>query len=170
MKLPLCPPAILAAALVWALAATPAALAGTPAPSGGGMPSRAPEMDGPAGPGERRPGPPAWHGLAPGLTAGVVLDEAQEDKVFAILHAQEPQRREQSRILRQSRDALRAMASSGQYDEGKAALLARSAGAAVAALELMEARTGARIMALMTPEQRSEAQAGKARRQPRFDR
>ena len=125
-------------------------------PSEGGMPPPpGPAMQG------RHPGPP--------MLRGVVLDEAQDDKVFAIMHALAPQRREQERSLRQSQDALHALAVSGQYDEAKAAALAKSAGAAVSALALLDARADARILALMTPEQRRQAEEGRARRHPHFD-
>lgn len=131
----------------------------------GGMPPPPGPAMGPAmGPGHgegRHPGPP--------LLRGVVLDEAQDDKVFAILHALAPQRREQERSLHQSRDALRALARSGQFDENKAAALAKSAGAAVSALALLDARADARILAVMTPEQRRQAEEGRPRHQPRFE-
>ena len=121
--------------------------------------------DGPMGPGPGGRGP----GRAASVLRHVKLDDAQDDKVFAIVHAQEPQRREQARTLHQSHEALRALALSGQYDEGKAAALAKSAGAAAAALALLEARTEARILAVLTPEQRREADTRMERRHPRLE-
>lgn len=121
--------------------------------------------DGPMGPGPGGRGP----GRAASVLRHVHLDDAQDDKVFAIVHAQEPQRREQTRTLHQSHEALRALAVSGQYDENKAAALAKSAGSAMAALALLDARTEARILAVLTPEQRREADARKERRHPRLD-
>lgn len=117
-------------------------------------------------PAMRGPGEPHRAGH---LLHGVELDEAQEDKVFAILHTQEPQRREQAKVLRQSQEGLRKLATSGQYDESKAAALAKAAGAAMAALALQDARTDARILGVMTPEQRQQATSEPARRHPRFD-
>lgn len=123
-------------------------------------------MDGgPMGPGPGGRGP----GRAASVLRHVHLDDAQDDKVFAIVHAQEPQRREQSRTLHQSHEALRALAVSGHYDENKAAALAKSAGSAMAALALLDARTEARILAVLTPEQRREADARKERRHSRLD-
>lgn len=107
-------------------------------------------------------GPPPIH--------GVQFDDAQDDKVFAILHTLEPQRREQQRLLRQSQDGLHALVTSGQYDEAKAALLAKTAGNAMAALALLDARADARIRALMTPEQRREADQYRLPRHPRLER
>ncbi len=116
---------------------------------------------------EQRPGPGLHHRPPPSLH-GVALDAAQEDKVFAIRHAGEPQRREQLRSLRRSEQTLRELAASGQYDEARAVTLARSAGAAMAALALLDAREQASILALLTPEQRREADAQRAQRPPRF--
>ena len=145
--------AVLAASCGAALAEMPRGPGGPGAPPGG--------PGGPGGPAR----PPGLH-----IAHGVDFDEAQDDKVFAILHAQEPQRREQARILRQSQDALRALAASGQYDEAKAVTLSKAAGAAMAALALMEARSDARILALMTPEQRRAAEAARGPRPARSER
>ena len=165
--------AILAACCGSALAELPGA------PGGAAPPPRDAMLNGPGGPGPGSgprfgPGPgagPAREGRGPGspLLHGVQLDEAQDDKVFAILHALEPQRREQARILRQSSDALRTLGGSGQYDESKASALAKAAGAAMAALALMDARADARILAVMRPEQRREADGARQRHRPRFE-
>lgn len=100
---------------------------------------------------------PEGRGQAPGFLRGVVLDEAQQDKVFAIVHAQEPQLREQSKAARHAHEALRAMATSGQFDDARAAALAQTAAKAMAAMALQRARTDAQVYALLTPEQRRQA-------------
>lgn len=97
---------------------------------------------------------------------GVALDEAQQDKVFAIVHAQEPQLREQSKAARHAHEALRAMATSGQFDDAKASALAQTAAKAMAAMALQQARTDAQIYALLTPEQRRQASERGQRRGP----
>lgn len=107
------------------------------------------------------------HGAGPMSMRGVVLDEAQQDKVFAIVHAQEPQMREQEKAARHAHEALRAMATSGQFDDAKAAALAQAAGKAMAAMALQQARTDAQINALLTPEQRRQAAEHGPRREPR---
>ena len=109
------------------------------------------------------------HHRPPSSLHGVALDAAQEDKVFAIRNAGEPQRREQARSLRRSEQTLRELAASGQYDEARAVTLARSAGAAMAALALLDAREQAQILAVLTPEPRRQAEAQRAQRPPRFD-
>jgi protein CpxP len=107
------------------------------------------------------------HDGAPMFMHGVHLDEAQRDKVFAIMHAQEPMLREQAKAQRHAHEALRAMAVSGQFDEAKASALAQAAAKAMAAAELQRARSHAQIYALLTPEQRSQAAEGRPRREPR---
>lgn len=98
---------------------------------------------------------------------GVVLDEAQQDKVFAIVHAQEPRMREQGKAARRAHEALRAMASSGQFDDAKASALAQAGASAMAAMALQQARTDAQIYALLSPEQRRQAAEQRPRREPR---
>jgi Spy/CpxP family protein refolding chaperone len=119
-----------------------------------------------------RPFPPpgrmmGGHGGAPMSVHGVQLDEAQQDKVFAIMHAQEPLLREQAKAERKAHEALRAMAASGQFDEARAAALAQAAAKAMAAIDLQRARSDAQIFALLTPEQRRQAAEARPRREPR---
>ncbi len=98
---------------------------------------------------------------------GVVLDEAQQDKVFAIVHAQEPQMREQGKAARHAHEALRAMATSGRFDDAQASTLAQAGANAMAAIALQRARTDAQVYALLTPEQRRQAAQRDAHRAPR---
>lgn len=85
---------------------------------------------------------------------GPELSEAQQDKLFAIHHAMEPQLREQERAARKAHDALRELAASGQFDEAKASALAQAEGKAVAAIALLRAKADAQRAAVLTPEQR----------------
>lgn len=94
------------------------------------------------------------------MLRGVELTEAQEDKLFAIVHALEPQRRQHERDARKAHEALRTLADSGQFDESKAAALAQAEGRAVSALALQRARADAQILAILTAEQRKQ-QAGR---------
>ncbi|MES2298535.1 MAG: periplasmic heavy metal sensor [Pseudomonadota bacterium] len=115
------------------------------------MPPQGPPPMDHSGPGGHGPGMPSLHGLD--------LSEAQQDKVFAIMHAQQPQRRELEKSAHKAHEALHALAGSGQFDEAKAAALAQAAGQAMAALALQQARMEAQIAALLTPEQRKKAEA-----------
>ena len=93
----------------------------------------------------------------PGLPflRGIELSEAQEDRLFAILHAGAPQLREQEKAERKALEALDAMRESGRVDDAKAAAQARALGQAVAAQELLHVRTAAQVMALLTPQQKA---------------
>jgi Spy/CpxP family protein refolding chaperone len=121
---------------------------GAHGPRGGdgpGLPPGGPGMCGRSGPGPHR-----------GLLHGVDLSEAQEDKVFAILHAQEPYIREQSKALRKARQALDAMGDADQYDDAKAASLAKAAAQAMSNLELQRVRTDQKLRDVMSTEQRKQ--------------
>jgi Spy/CpxP family protein refolding chaperone len=91
---------------------------------------------------------------------GVALTEVQQDRAFAIMHAQAPQRRELDKQVRAAHDALRAL-STGPFDETRASSQAQALGRAVAAQELLHARTQAQLMALLTPDQRAQARQGR---------
>lgn len=98
-------------------------------------------------------------GRGPGMHPhGVMLTEAQQDKLFALHHAAEPARRERQKTMRHAHDALREMADSGRFDEARAAALAQTLGQAMAAEELDHAREQAQFLALLTPEQRAKMQ------------
>jgi Spy/CpxP family protein refolding chaperone len=84
------------------------------------------------------------------------LTEAQQDKVFAIMHAQAPQRREHDKAIRKAHEALRELGGADRFDEAKAGAAARDLGQAVAAQALLQARTEAQILAVLTPEQREQ--------------
>jgi Spy/CpxP family protein refolding chaperone len=127
---------------------------GPRADGGPGMPPGGPGMGGPVGvDGRRCPGGPCPHR---GFLHGVDLSEAQEDKVFAILHAQEPTIREQSRALRKAQEALDAMGRADKYDDAKAASLAQAAAQAMSNLELQRVRTDQKLLGVLTAEQRKQ--------------
>lgn len=146
--------ALFAAALAGAVSAAPAA---APAAMEEQAAPAAADADG--GPGPDRPGPRfGRHMGGPGLhfLRGIELSEAQQDRVFAIMHAQAPQLREQEKAERKANEALRAMMDAGQYDEAKAAAQTRALGQAIAAQELLRVRAAAQVMALLTPQQKEE--------------
>jgi len=107
----------------------------------------------PGGPGPRPfgfgPGlPPVFHGLD--------LSEAQQDKVFAIVHGQEPAVRELGKALRKAHEALAAIAKAAQYDDARAVAQTQALGQAVAGLELQRLRTNQKLLAVLTAEQRKQ--------------
>ena len=105
-------------------------------------------------------------GQRPAFLRGVRLDEAQQDKVFAILHAQAPLMREQAKAARKAHEALRAISTAAPFDDAKASALAQVGAKAMAAMALQHARTEAQIYALFTPEQRRQATERDAHRGP----
>jgi Spy/CpxP family protein refolding chaperone len=124
---------------------------------------RGPEHDGPGpfgpnrGPGFGPGRPPFFHGLE--------LSEAQEDKIFAIIHAEAPYLREQSKAAAKAREALRALAGADKYDDAKAAALAKEAATAEANIALQHVRTQQKLLSVLTPEQRKK-QADEKPRHP----
>jgi Spy/CpxP family protein refolding chaperone len=155
-----------AAALLAACLATPCVTPAFAAGQSDAPPAAGPGLpDGGHGHG---PGGPGWHGFgghgpgAPGPDMpfgrmhGLKLSEAQQDKLFAIMHAQAPQRREHEKAIRKAHEALRELGHADKFDDAKAAALARDLGQAVAAEALLQARTEAQALAVLTPEQREQ--------------
>ena len=146
------------------------------AEAGGGHPPMTRDDDhGPRHGPERGPG---FHGGmppfgGPGMGGhasplrGVELSEAQDDQVFAILHAEEPYLREQGKLAAKANEALRAMGGADKYDDSKAASLAKEAATAMANIALQHVRTGQKLRAVLTPEQRKKQAEGDARHAPR---
>ncbi|MGM3276933.1 Spy/CpxP family protein refolding chaperone [Ralstonia sp. 24A2] len=139
-----------------------AAMAQTAAPDAvpmSPMPGHGPGMMG------RGPGPgfgqPAPHGMGRHhggefFLRGLKLTEEQRDKIFAIKYAQMPQEREQHKAIEHARRDLRQMVTSGQYDEARARTLSEALGRAVTREAQLRAQAGAKIMQVLTPEQRKQ--------------
>jgi protein CpxP len=100
--------------------------------------------------------PPMFHGME--------LTEAQEDQIFAILHAEAPYLREQSKAAVKAHEALRALAAADKYDDARAAALAQAAATAEANIDLQHVRTQQKLLAVLTPEQRKKQAEGKPHR------
>ena len=108
------------------------------------------------------PGPPP--GLPPFLH-GIDLSEAQQDKVFAATYAQAPLLREQEKIAFKAHEQLRELAASSAYDDVNASALANTAAQAMAKISLQQARLEQQLLAVLTPEQRQQAQQRRDSRQ-----
>ncbi|GGC89633.1 Spy/CpxP family protein refolding chaperone [Undibacterium terreum] len=132
-----------------------------------GMPGHGPRMEGPgfAVPGDVPHGfeAPFDHQPGPVFLHGIKLTEEQEDKIFAIMHAQAPQLREQMKALRKAQEALRAMRFSAQYDDSKAKALTEASARAMGDSSLLRLRGEQQIYALLTAEQRKQVEEMKAR-------
>ena len=106
-------------------------------------------------------GPPPGIEHAPGLPPflrGIELSEAQQDKIFAATYAQAPLLREQEKIAFKAHAQLRELAASSAYDDAKASSLASTAAQAMATISLQQARLEQQLLAVLTPEQRKQAQ------------
>ena len=120
-----------------------------------GPPPRA--MDGPPPGFVPGPGVPAAPGLPPFLR-GIDLSEAQQDKIFAATYALAPLLREQEKIAFKAHEQLRALAASSAYDDAQASALANTAAQAMAKISLQQARLEQQLLAVLTQEQRQQAQ------------
>lgn len=142
------------------LAATGAASANESGDEHPAMMHGGPDHEGPANGPRMHGGMPPFGG--PGMVGrplfmrGVELSEAQEDKVFAILHEEKPYLREQGKAADKAHEALREMAGTDKYDDAKAASLAQAAANAMANIALQRARTEQKLLAVLTPEQRKK--------------
>jgi Spy/CpxP family protein refolding chaperone len=87
---------------------------------------------------------------------GLKLSDAQQDKLFAIMHAQAPEHREHEKAIRKAHEALHELGRADKFDDAKAGALARDLGQAVAADALLRTRTEAQALAVLTPEQRDQ--------------
>jgi protein CpxP len=86
------------------------------------------------------------------------LTEAQRDQIFSIFHDQAPATREQMKLVRRAREALRRAALAPGFDRAQARSLADAEGKALSGMALMRAETMSRVAAILTPEQRKKLQ------------
>jgi len=110
----------------------------------------------------REPGP---FGTPPFLR-GLGLSDAQNDRVFTILHGQAPKRRALEIAERKADEALHDLAREPALDQARATTAAQALGRAIADQELLRLQTRALLKAVLTPEQRAQLDAprGKGRR------
>ena len=95
---------------------------------------------------------------APHYLRGLELSQTQKDQLFQIRHEQAPVLREQQKQRRELMQALHDTTQAPAFDDAKAQQIA----AGLANLErdqiLQRARTQAKVLALLTPEQRAKAE------------
>lgn len=112
-------------------------------------------------------GGPGCHGLP---LHGLALSEAQQDKVFAILHAQAPQVRQLERTAFKAEQEVRRLGFSAQYDEAKAKSLVDAVAKARGELALLRLRGEHQIYDVLTPEQKRQLSELPSRPGPDADR
>lgn len=151
-------PLLLGGAVTQASEMGPEAVHGPrPLPSAG--PDAGPAF-GPIGRGHQGHLPPpmfgAESGPRPPLLQGLELSEAQQDKVFALLHAEAPYLHEQHKAATKAEEALRALGHAEQFDDAKATALAKELASATANIALQRVRTEQKLLAILSPEQRKK--------------
>ncbi len=116
-----------------------------------------PAMEMPPGPHGDLPQPGMMPELAPPpFLHGLDLSEAQQDRIFNILLADAPLLREQEKLAHKSGQELHALLEQDQFDEGKIKSLADAQARAMAQLMVLHARGMHQILAVLTPEQRTQ--------------
>jgi Spy/CpxP family protein refolding chaperone len=88
------------------------------------------------------------------------LNEDQQDKAFAIMHAAAPALRDQAKAARKARESLRDLVQSAQFNETAAASLALAEGKAEGQLSLLRTRMEHDLYALLTPDQAARINSG----------
>jgi len=90
-----------------------------------------------------------------GMLRGLDLTEAQRDQVFRIFYDQAPAVRERMKAVRSAREDLRKAAAAPSFDSVRVRQLADAAGKAQADAAYARAETMSRVLAVLTPEQRT---------------
>jgi len=84
------------------------------------------------------------------------LSEAQQDKIFEIMHAQAPSMREQMKQLRKAEDELRSLRTSPDFNEAKAKGLIDRIASQRANHEMARLQAERKVLDVLTPEQRQK--------------
>ena len=109
-----------------------------------------------------RDAPPGAMPMPPYLR-DIQLTEAQQDKIFALMHAQMPVEREKFKEASKAMDDLRRLTTSDYFSLDKARALADLHAQAMAQILLMHAELDAKVRALLTPEQRKQLDEARAK-------
>lgn len=84
------------------------------------------------------------------------LSEAQDDKIFEIMHAQAPAMRKQMQALRKSEQELRTLKAAPDYSEAKAKQLIDGIARQRADMEVARLQSERKVLDVLTPEQRKQ--------------
>lgn len=103
----------------------------------------------------------------PAYLRGLNLTEEQQDKVFALMHAQAPAMRAKFKELRDARTNLEALTQAPTYDEAKVRALTDKSAATLAEVARIHARTESQIYQLLTSDQRKQLAERKEQRDER---
>ena len=84
------------------------------------------------------------------------LSEAQDDKIFDIMHNQAPQMRKQMKMLQKSEKELQALKQAPDYSDAKAKSLIDQIARQRADMELARLQSERKVLDVLTPDQRKE--------------
>jgi len=104
----------------------------------------------------------------PPFLVGLNLIESQQDKIFELLHSQEPTMREQYKAVHKTTEAINRLAASDHYNQAEARTLADKLAKAIADSLVLRAATEAKIRAFLTLEQREQADEMRSRLEANF--
>jgi protein CpxP len=120
---------------------------------------------------QRGPGPDGRHGMHQGGHGGgarmlrnLDLSEAQRDQIFKIRHEQAPAARERMKAARAAQSALRQAARDPNADSARIRQLADAVGRTHADAAVARVETQRKVLAVLTPEQRSKLEQSRQQR------
>ncbi len=93
----------------------------------------------------------------PPFLLGLDLTESQQDRIFELLHSQEPAMRAQGKAIRKAMAEINRLAAAEHYSAAEVRRLADKLAGAIADSVVLRTETEARVRALLTPEQRKHA-------------
>ncbi|CAK0756940.1 periplasmic protein CpxP/Spy [Gammaproteobacteria bacterium] len=97
-----------------------------------------------------------FSGQFPPFLRGIKLTETQNDKIYELVHSQEPALREKRKEIKKGHLMLHNLVLSDQYDETKAKELVESNMRTIAEMTLMVTTMHNKIYQILTPEQRKQ--------------
>lgn len=101
--------------------------------------------------------------LIPPFLRDLDLTESQQDKIFVLLHNQEPSMRERHKAVRKAAEELNRLAASDHYKPSELRTLAGKLAKELADTFVQHATTEVKILALLTAEQRKQADEMRSR-------
>lgn len=84
------------------------------------------------------------------------LSEAQQDKIFNIMHSQAPAMRDQMKTLRKSQQELQVLKTTPNFSDAKARQLVDQIAKQRADMEMSRLQAERKVMDILTPEQRKQ--------------
>lgn len=120
------------------------------------------EPDGPRPGAERMGPPPGGSEMMPPMLRGVVLTEAQRDRVFELMYAQVPALRDLAKRQQKQEETLRTEATAPDFSEAKVRALVDALAKTQGEMLWQRVRSDRQIFEMLTPEQRKQIVAAKA--------